>query len=1001
MIIANNLIKDALVIGDLPTGGDIGNYYETIDVASAFKIYQTTPNQDITAPALPIGKDSTEVVLINAGNVPFKVYGVKVDVDNSITIHSHDLGWKVSAGGSTDNIPNSPESTLGRVAIGDMPVGGIISTAPLTTDINSTIEITQTTADQQMSLADPTNPTGTRLVTVINSINSTASFRMYNQELGVGVGAMFIWDGLAWHSASGVANVGAEFGEVIPANNATPAVGNSSSATAIDYFAFTLPSAGVWAIHTTLRGLSNVPAGGLAGALEGAIFTNANVLVADSEIMCHAYTNTATSAPHTANHSGSATHILKTNGVTTYKIRVWNNTNTGNTSAVGNNPNGQCKVTFVKISGYLPIANNDFFKAVIDNSLPDGVNDITEEIYHDGDVIIGGSTTTVKPVGASANNNYLTLSLVPGAITQLMRNTTPLEYYISRNTPNVVNGYADICKISGGAAVSRVLTFAVVVPSVGFSTTKYYTVATKWNHTLGLWNVLKPDKSSGIYSGNDFEILIMVDNQDLYLRFRRTAGATAGAFRVLLSDLADYQDTIEELSTTGNDVNVYPVLDTTEVGDWRITGNTGTVASIVSGNAAQINNFIGTRDNTNWIAITNADSPIDKSFFELQTTTSSLQGLTPTDTITRFGRSGANGQTFSQQVEFAVGRHTGAVSTTASTLFDIRLTNANVNVADVTPMRIFSSGAVAVGVDSINVTRNAGNFIGRNGVGSAMLHVAGLNGSNNNGAHIQATTDADNFPLWQMFNFTHNNVHSIYDGYWDGGWKHGHNTRPFSVTKAQGALMIVGSRATGNAGDVWVRDAGASFRYAGAGAVAGTGQLELAINTNLVYNRKIVLHDSTAITSVGGVSDHAFYGFGVAAAMVRYQTQIGASHAFFGAIDDNSSRELFKVDNLTRTTYVSTGTVLAPVQIANIAVNGVLGGNAPATVDIATLLVWNQATANIAVKLANPTALTAGRIIFVTMAGAAAGCTVNARPLTAGLTLGFIWDGNSWNRLTI
>lgn len=87
--------------------------------------------------------------------------------------------------------------------------------------------------------------------------------------------------------------------------------------------------------------------------------------------------------------------------------------------------------------------------------------------------------------------------------------------------------------------------------------------------------------------------------------------------------------------------------------------------------------------------------------------------------------------------------------------------------------------------------------------------------------------------------------------------------------------------------------------------------------------------------------------------------------------------------------------ILRPVNVANLAAGGAVG-TAAATVDIASVLVLAQTTANQALTLPNPTNAQAGRILFVTHNGTAA-TTVNGIRVSPGESLMCVWDGNTWN----
>ncbi len=56
------------------------------------------------------------------------------------------------------------------------------------------------------------------------------------------------------------------------------------------------------------------------------------------------------------------------------------------------------------------------------------------------------------------------------------------------------------------------------------------------------------------------------------------------------------------------------------------------------------------------------------------------------------------------------------------------------------------------------------------GIGMAKFTIEGAN-TNINGPHIQYTTDADDYPLFQQMNWRHDDIELVFDAYYDGAWK--------------------------------------------------------------------------------------------------------------------------------------------------------------------------------------------------------------------------------------
>ena len=53
--------------------------------------------------------------------------------------------------------------------------------------------------------------------------------------------------------------------------------------------------------------------------------------------------------------------------------------------------------------------------------------------------------------------------------------------------------------------------------------------------------------------------------------------------------------------------------------------------------------------------------------------------------------------------------------------------------------------------------------------------------SNSNGPHIQYSTTADDYPLFQQLNWTHDNISMFFDGYYDGAWRSSSNTSMYAL----------------------------------------------------------------------------------------------------------------------------------------------------------------------------------------------------------------------------
>jgi hypothetical protein len=117
---------------------------------------------------------------------------------------SASAGLSVAAGSTFTNASSTLNTAL---AISNLASGGNIGTSAATTvDVTTTLNVTQTTAGQTLSLYSPTVTTAGRIV-YVNNTGST-SFTMYNDTVAAGQGSAFEWNGSAWTILNNV-NVGA------------------------------------------------------------------------------------------------------------------------------------------------------------------------------------------------------------------------------------------------------------------------------------------------------------------------------------------------------------------------------------------------------------------------------------------------------------------------------------------------------------------------------------------------------------------------------------------------------------------------------------------------------------------------------------------------------------------------------------------------------------------------------------------------------------------------
>lgn len=554
-------------------------------------------------------------------------------------------------------------------------------------------------------------------------------------------------------------------------------------------------------------------------------------------------------------------------------------------------PDGTIK--FVSTSG-LP----DFWRQTVSGALPDAATDAEEDIRHLGGVGIGGAATTdAMPTVTtpSAVNSYLHLSSNAAHRGQLMFGSSPVLYYMARTLPTAVSDYVDVVSWTSGSQ-ANVFALSVNVSDGAFAASKHYIAALNYNATGGAWRVLRPLSDGGAFNSNNYEVLINVSNRTVTLRLRRTAGATAGTARIYLQVYNDPSTVLTESVAGGTDATAYTELSSTGA-EWHITGNTGTTPSAYNDNGAQASNFIGTLDNQPVEIYTNANNANAKSDLRLYTTTPTGAGITAPSDILHVRRNGQTGIVNPQILTVALGKW--FADSNGRTRADFKLLNGAGSVADFIALSLFSQGGVGINGNGTAATWSwaAGGGITR-GNGGTLLGLMGANASPGSGPNIAAWTAADTFPLYQQFNYTHDNLATVYDGYYDGAWKAAHTTRPYMIYKLNGALNFYGQAALpAAAGNAWTLDLMGRWRYAGATLAGG----ELDFN-NIVKNRRIVLFDNNA------ASDHQFYGFGINGAILRYQVDsAGASHVFYYGTAAATSQEIGRLNNAGLTLQIGTG----------------------------------------------------------------------------------------------
>ena len=110
-----------------------------------------------------------------------------------------------------------------------------------------------------------------------------------------------------------------------------------------------------------------------------------------------------------------------------------------------------------------------------------------------------------------------------------------------------------------------------------------------------------------------------------------------------------------------------------------------------------------------------------------------------------------------------------------------------------TPDSLIVDTALGIGVTAIP----------HNAVGWAKFEVKG-NAASSAGPHIQTKLNTDDWPAFQFFSFTHDNLAINFDAYWQAGWKSSHVGSNFQIYKIGNALQFnYDSGIAGGAGLAW------------------------------------------------------------------------------------------------------------------------------------------------------------------------------------------------------
>ena len=105
---------------------------------------------------------------------------------------------------------------------------------------------------------------------------------------------------------------------------------------------------------------------------------------------------------------------------------------------------------------------------------------------------------------------------------------------------------------------------------------------------------------------------------------------------------------------------------------------------------------------------------------------------------------------------------------------------SNEDAAATEQMRLNYKGALGIGTTTIP----------HGGIGGAKLALEGAQYDGTYGPHIQCTTAADDYPLFQMLNWSHDNITMAFDSYYQGAWKSSDVGSNFAMSKGSDSFKI-------------------------------------------------------------------------------------------------------------------------------------------------------------------------------------------------------------------
>lgn len=183
------------------------------------------------------------------------------------------------------------------------------------------------------------------------------------------------------------------------------------------------------------------------------------------------------------------------------------------------------------------------------------------------------------------------------------------QYVYTKVVTTTVGGAEAFTQITNGAFSANVDIW-LTIHSEGFAQSKRYSLPLSYNGTGGAWQKVLPLSTTGVYSGNNTEIDVNVNNEIATFRLRRQAGTTTGTAYITFAVGSDIENSaVSSVSTaypgatiTGN---YAPTSITQNNGFTGINNDTPSTYLHVLGATEQIRSGY---DTSNYLSITTGNT---------------------------------------------------------------------------------------------------------------------------------------------------------------------------------------------------------------------------------------------------------------------------------------------------------------------------------------------------------------------------------------------------------